>query len=100
MDSSAGTTSSFCLLRVRSPRPVWQACIPALCRRGRRSGIVAGLLELDQKIRKLEQSKQDKPIDPADYIDKKELERGKMQNKLHGVLAGAGDNYHEKAEKI
>ena len=62
--------------------------------------LVAGLLELDQKIRKLEQSKQDKPIDPADYIDKKELERGKMQNKLHGVLAGAGENYHEKAEKI
>jgi hypothetical protein len=23
-----------------------------------------------------------------------------MQNKLHGVLAGAGENYHEKAEKI
>jgi hypothetical protein len=62
--------------------------------------LVAGLLDLDQKIRKLEQCKQDKPIDPADYIDKKELERGKMQNKLHGVLAGAGENYHEKAEKI
>ena len=62
--------------------------------------LVAGLLELDQKIRKLEQSKQDKPIDPADYIDKKELERGKMQSKLHGVLSGAGENYHEKAEKI
>ena len=23
-----------------------------------------------------------------------------MQSKLYGVLAGAGDNYHEKAEKI
>ena len=62
--------------------------------------IVAGIVELDQKIRKLAESKQDKPIDPANYIDKKELERGKMQSKLHGVLAGAGDNYHEKAEKI
>jgi hypothetical protein len=30
--------------------------------------LVAGLLELDQKTRKLEQSKQDKPIAPADYI--------------------------------
>jgi hypothetical protein len=39
-------------------------------------------------------------MDPADYIDKKELERGKMQSKLHGVLSAAGDNYHEKAEKI
>jgi len=62
--------------------------------------LVAGLLELDQKIRKLAESKQDKPIDPADYIDRNELERGKMQSKLHGVLARAGDNYHEKAENI
>jgi hypothetical protein len=65
-----------------------------------RSVIVAGIVELDQKIRKLDQSKQDKPVEAADYIDKNELERGQMQNKLHGVLAGAGENYHEKAEKI
>ena len=62
--------------------------------------IVAGIVELEQKIRKLAESKQDKPIDPADYIDNKELEKGKMQGKLHGVLVSAGDNYHEKAEKI
>ena len=62
--------------------------------------LVAGLLELEQKIRKLAESKQDKPIDPADYIDNRELEKGKMQGKLHGVLVSAGDNYREVAEKI
>ena len=62
--------------------------------------IVAGIVELEQKILKLAESKQDKQVDPADYIDRNELERGKMQSKLHGVLARAGDNYNEKAEKI
>ena len=64
--------------------------------------LIGAVLELEEKVRALEQSKEDKPATGNNNISvpPNDLTRGKLQNKLHQILSSAGDKEKEVALKI
>jgi hypothetical protein len=63
-------------------------------------GAVLELEELEEKVRGLEQSKQDKPGTENITVSQNDLTRGKLQAKQHQILSSAGDKEPEVALKI
>lgn len=62
--------------------------------------LVAALLELEDKIKKIQQSKQDKPSLEAQQVPAQELTRGNLQKRMYSLLTTAGDKEQEVALKI
>jgi hypothetical protein len=62
--------------------------------------LVAALLELEEKIKKIQQSKQDKPSLEGQSVPTQELTRGNLQRKLFTLLTTAGDKEQEVALQI
>ncbi len=64
--------------------------------------LLEGMLDLEEKCRGLEQSKQDKPevVSEIAELNPNDLTRGSLQGKLHKVLIAAGDQEQDVALKI
>jgi hypothetical protein len=62
--------------------------------------LVAALLELEDRIKKIQQSKQDKPLLEGQSVPAQELTRGNLQRKLFTLLTAAGDKEQEIALQI
>jgi hypothetical protein len=62
--------------------------------------LIGALLELEEKLRGLEQSKEDK-VDPSQFdTPPQELTRGSLQGKLSRLLTAAGDKERAVAIKV
>jgi len=62
--------------------------------------LIGAVLELEEKLRGLEQSKQDK-VDPSQFdTPAEELTRGNLQGKLSRILSAAGDKERAVAVKV
>jgi len=62
--------------------------------------LIGAVLELEEKLRGLEQSKQDK-VDPSQLdTPAQELTRGNLQGKLSRILSAAGDKERAVAIKV
>jgi hypothetical protein len=62
--------------------------------------LIGAVLELEEKLRGLEQSKEDK-VDPSQLdIPTQELTRGHLQGKLSRLLTAAGDKERAVAVKV
>ena len=62
--------------------------------------LIGAVLELEEKLRGLEQSKQDK-VDPSQFdTPAQELTRGNLQGKLSRLLTAAGDKERAVAIKV
>ncbi len=64
--------------------------------------LIGAVLELEEKVRALEQTKEDKPATGKNNISASpnDLTRGKLQAKLHQILTAAGDKEQEVAMKV
>ena len=62
--------------------------------------LVAALLELEDKLKKIQQSKQDKPLLEAQQVPVQELTRGNLQKKIYCLLTAAGDKEQEVALQV
>jgi hypothetical protein len=62
--------------------------------------LIGGLLELEAKVRGLEETKQDKPAMSKAPVNPNDLTRGNLQIKLHKVLSAAGENEPEVAVTV
>jgi hypothetical protein len=62
--------------------------------------LIGAVLELEEKVQGLEQSKQDKPAMSISTVSPNDLSRGDLQSKLHQILSSAGDKEKEVALKI
>jgi hypothetical protein len=54
--------------------------------------LIGAVLELEEKFRSLEDSKQDKPSAITTEVNPNDLTRGALQQKLHRVLGAAGSH--------
>ena len=62
--------------------------------------LIGAVLELEEKVQGLEQSKQDK-VDPSQFdTPPQELTRGNLQGKLSRLLTAAGDKQRAIAIKV
>jgi len=62
--------------------------------------LIGAVLELEEKVQGLEQSKQDK-VDPSQFdTPPQELTRGNLQGKLSRLLTAAGDKERAVAIKV
>ena len=62
--------------------------------------LIGAVLELEEKLRGLEQTKQDK-VDPSQLdVPPQELTRGNLQGKLSRLLTAAGDKERAIAIKV
>jgi hypothetical protein len=62
--------------------------------------LIGAVLELEEKLRGLEQSKEDK-VDPSQFdTPPQELTRGNLQGKLSRLLTAAGDKERAVAIKV
>ena len=62
--------------------------------------LIGAVLELEEKLQGLEQSKQDK-VDPSQLdVPPQELTRGNLQGKLSRLLTAAGDKERAIAIKV
>jgi hypothetical protein len=62
--------------------------------------LIGAVLELEEKVQGLEQSKQDK-VDPSQFdTPPQELTRGNLQGKLSRLLTAAGDKERAIAIKV
>jgi hypothetical protein len=62
--------------------------------------LIGAVLELEEKFRSLEDSKQDKPSAITAEVNPNDLTRGALQQKLHRALSAAADKEQEVALKI
>ena len=62
--------------------------------------LIGAVLELEEMVRELDQSKQDKPGTDDINVTPNDLSRGRLQTKLHQILSAAGDKEQEVALKI
>ena len=62
--------------------------------------LIGAVLELEEMVRELGQSKQDKPATDDISVTPNDLSRGRLQTKLHQILSAAGDKEQEVALKI
>jgi hypothetical protein len=62
--------------------------------------LIGAVLELEEKLRGLDQSKQDKPSVEAQQIPAQELTRGNLQKKIYSLLTAAGDKEQEVALRV
>ena len=62
--------------------------------------LVAAMLELEGRINRIQQSKQDKRSAEDQAITAGELTRGNLQKKMYRLLTAAGNNEQEVALKI
>jgi hypothetical protein len=62
--------------------------------------LIGAVLELEEKVLGLEQSKEDKPATNNSAVLPNDLTRGKLQARLHTILSTAGDKEQEMALKI
>jgi hypothetical protein len=62
--------------------------------------LIGAVLELEEKVQKLDHSKQDKPSVEAQQIPAQELTRGNLQKKIFSLLTAAGDKEQEVALQI
>jgi hypothetical protein len=62
--------------------------------------MLGAILELDDKIRSLDQTKQDKPEIKDEAVSPLELTSGNLINMLHRILTAAGDQRESVAINI
>jgi hypothetical protein len=62
--------------------------------------LIAALVELDGKINKIQECKQDKSWVGDQEVPVRELTRGKLQNKMFTLLTSAGDKEQEVALQV
>lgn len=62
--------------------------------------LIAAMLELESRIRQIQETKQDKASHESQSVPSNELTRGSIQVKIHRVLTAAGDKEQEVALKI
>ena len=62
--------------------------------------MLGAILELDDKIRSLDQTKQDKPEIKDEAVSPQELSSGNLINMLHRILTAAGDQREEVSINI
>lgn len=62
--------------------------------------LIGAILELEDHVRRLDHSKEDKPHVEAQQVPTQELTRGSLQKKLLALLADAGNREQEVALKV
>lgn len=53
--------------------------------------MLGALLELEEKVRNLDKTKQDKPEIREEHVSPQDLTSGNLMNMMHKVLTAAGD---------
>jgi hypothetical protein len=62
--------------------------------------LVAAVLELEDRIKKIQLTKEDKPLLEGQSIPAQQITRGNLQKRMFTLLAAAGEKEEEVALKI